>query len=105
MVPHYPDKRYKLPKRKQRNSPTFQIAQMLSIILDEPQDNAENPHEVRLEQARQLTSAWSDAQSSLRGVMREIIRVKMGYCVRCPDHDFGHPCPVCGWDENSRLPV
>lgn len=91
----------KLPKPKQRNSRAFQVAQMLAIILDEPHDNAENPGDIRLEQARQLLSSWNDAQSAVIGMLREVIRIKMGYCVRCPEW----PCPVCGADESTRLPV
>lgn len=100
-MPHLPDPERKLPKRKRRIGNEFRLAQMLSILLAEEHDDAQFPHEVRLEQASRMLSAWSDAQGSLMAAIREVIRIKYGYCVRCPEF----PCPVCGADENTTLPV
>lgn len=81
-----------MPKRKQRNSQEFRVASMLAIILDEPYDNPENPDEVRIEQARGLLSQWSSARGSLIGALAEVVNLKQGNCVRCPER----PCPECG---------
>jgi hypothetical protein len=79
---------------KRWDARTIRVARMLSILLDESQDDAANPAEVRLEQASQLLSNWYDAQSLLIGSFYELIKLKIGYCVRCPDV----PCTICGYD-------
>jgi hypothetical protein len=83
---------------KQRSSSNqVRTARMLAAILDEPHDNPDDPGDVRLEQARQLLSLWNDAQSSLMAVLREVIILKAGFCVRCHDD----PCPICGSTADS----
>src|SRR5688572_11216748 len=90
--PHAAEPQYKLPKPKRRNTTQWRVAQMLSVILDEPRDNPSNPHIVRLEQASRLLSQWNNAQGSVVGMLAEVINLKQGNCVRCPEI----PCPDCG---------
>jgi hypothetical protein len=97
VVPHYPEN--KLPKLKRRNRPEWRVAQMLSIILDEPQDNPSYPADVRLEQARRLLSQWNNAQGSVIGMLAEVINLKQGNCVRCDEV----PCPECGRQSYESL--
>lgn len=96
----YPDVE-KAPKPVNRNTFEFKLAVLLSAILEEPQDDVENPHPVRLEQARMLGICWSSAQSSILGAAREILNIKQGHCVRCEER----PCPICGAKAIERLPL
>jgi hypothetical protein len=84
-----------------RDTRQFRLASMLAAILDEPQDDPENPAEVRLEQARELLSHWSDAQWSVMGMARELLNLKRGWCLRC----YEDPCTVCGSSESHVRPV
>lgn len=93
---------------RKRNSQVLRLARMISIVLDEPYDDPENPSEVRMEQARQLLPQWSSAQGSLIGAVAELVNLKHGYCVRCPlprnekgwayVPDEGFICSDCGRD-------
>jgi hypothetical protein len=94
---------------KQRQSREFRVASMLAMVLDERDDNPDEPGSIRMEQARRLLSAWSSSQSSVTGMLAEILNIKAGHCVRCDQR----PCPVCGrtdlesvswpWDRTERL--
>lgn len=86
---------------KRRNSAQFRTARMLAIVLDEPGDNPAEPGDVRMEQARRLLQSWSSAQSAVTGMLREVINLKRGYCVRC----VGDPCPDCGSDSTKIEPL
>jgi hypothetical protein len=93
--PHDPmSKRERKRRHRATASPEFRTARMLAVILDEPHDNPDDPGDVRLEQARMLLMCWNDAKGSLMGAFSEVIRLKVGYCVRCPEY----PCPDCGND-------
>lgn len=95
-----------------RNPQALRLARMISIVLDEPHDDPENPSEVRMEQARQLLPCWSSAQGSLIGAVAELVNLKHGYCVRCPlprdgrgfpfVPDEGFICPDCGRDYSKE---
>jgi hypothetical protein len=84
------------PLAKRVDERTLRVARMLSVLLDEDQDSVQNPHPVRIEQARDLNSEWSSI--GIIGPLHQLIRLKIGYCVTCPEH----PCPVCGYD-GSRI--
>jgi hypothetical protein len=75
-----------------RGSREFIVASMLAAILDEPQDNPDDPGAVRVAQARELLSWWSS--SNIVTPLWTILNLKQGYCVRCEDD----PCPKCGRD-------
>lgn len=85
------------PKTINRDSREFRVARMLAAILNEPQDNVDEPGEVRMEQARELLTHWSSSQYAVTGMLLEILNLKAGFCVRCPED----PCPVCGSTSTS----
>jgi hypothetical protein len=85
------------PKARKRRVSTreFKLASMIAAILDEPGDDPYHPSDVRMEQARRLTSLW--ANSNINAAVYEILNLKRGYCVRCE----ADPCPVCGSDSTT----
>jgi hypothetical protein len=101
--------------KAKKNPQVLRLARMISIVLDEPHDDPENPSEVRIQQARQLLPQWSSAKGSLVGAVAELVNLKRGYCVRCPlpqdDRGYAHVpedgfvCPECGRDYNKERPL